>query len=341
MTSTSTPDGRDGPEGASAPARPARRPTMQDVADRVGMSRPLVSIVLRGAPGASEESRRRVLAAAREIGYHPDDSARMLRRRRSRMIGLMFTMRQPFEIDLVDALYAAAAERGYRLALSHIGPGRTQRTAMDELLGQRIEALIATAADGGAGTISDLPGTVPVVLLAGPGAAEGEDAAVLDEVRVENAAGVSTAVRHLVELGHEDIVFVGPTGGPNPTERRAGYETAMTAAGLGDRIRSLESPLDEIGGHAAASALLADPQRPTAVLCANDHCAFGLAETLLRAGLDIPGDVSVVGFDDSAVARLPFLDLTTLRPDPLQMARLAIEAADRRIAEPRRPAEHP
>jgi DNA-binding LacI/PurR family transcriptional regulator len=312
---------------------------MQDVADRVGMSRPLVSIVLRGAPGASEESRRRVLAAAREIGYHPDDSARMLRRRRSHRIGLLFTMRQPFEIELVDALYAAAAERGYRLALSHIGPGRTQRTALDELLGQRIEALVVTAADGGAGTVADLPSTVPVVLLAGPGPAGGEDAAALDEVRAENADGMRAAVEHLVGLGHEDIVFVGPVDGPNSEERRAGYESAMTAAGLAARIRSVESTLDEMGGHAAARTLLAEGLRPTAVLCANDRCAFGLAETLLREGIAIPGDVSVVGFDDSAVARLPFLDLTTVRPDPLQMARLAIDAADRRIGDPRRPAE--
>lgn len=303
---------------------------MQDIADRVGLSRPLVSIVLRGAPGASDESRQRVLTAARELGYHPDESARLLRRRRSRLIGVLFTMRQPFEADLVDALYIEAANRGYRLVISHMGPSRSQKTALDELMRQRIEALVILAAEGGAGTITDLPPSVPVVLLGGP---EAEHDAY-DEVRVENAAGIVLAVEHLADLGHHDIAYIGPHSGPNAHERHDGYRSAMARMGLTDHAMTIRSAFTEEGGHTAALELLSDDVHPTALICANDRCALGVVETLIRAGIKVPGDISVVGFDDSSVARLPFLDLTSVRPDPLRMAALAIEAVEQRVEEP-------
>ena len=300
---------------------------MQDVADRVGLSRPLVSIVLRGVPGASDESRERVLAAAREIGYYPDDSARMLRLRRSRRLGVLFTMRQPFEADLVDALYAEAERRGYTLALSHMGPGRPQRTALDELMGQRIEALIVLAAEDEAGTVTQLPDAIPAVMLGGPRSNGDEH----DDVRVENVEGIALAVSHLTGLGHRDIVYVGPDEGPNAVERLAGYTAAMAEAGLASHIDVVESGYTEVGGSRAAQALLARRVRPTALICANDRCASGVTSMLIRAGVAVPEGMSVVGFDDSSAARLPYLDLTSVRPDPARMAALAIDAAEARI----------
>lgn len=308
---------------------------MQDVADRVGLSRPLVSIVLRGAPGASEESRERVLAAAREIGYYPDDSARMLRLRRSRRLGVLFTMRQPFEADLVDALYAEAGQKGFTLALSHMGPGRPQSTALEELMGQRIEALIVLAAEDDAASMSQLPDSVPVVMLGGP-RASGDGC---DDVRVENAAGTALAVSHLMEQGHQRIAYIGPADGPNAAERLAGYTDAMAAAGLADCIDVFESGYTEVGGSRAAEDLLTRPARPTALVCANDRCAVGVMGTLIRAGVAVPDDMSVVGFDDSSAARFPFLDLTSVRPDPVRMAALAIEVAEARIEHPGSSAE--
>ncbi|MCI9889444.1 LacI family DNA-binding transcriptional regulator [Micrococcales bacterium 31B] len=300
---------------------------MQDVADQVGLSRQLVSIVLRGVAGASDESRERVLTAAREMGYYPDDSARLLRRQRSRQLGVLFTMRQPFEVDLVDALYAESERLGYTLALSHMGPGRSQRTAIDELMRQRIEALIVLAAEHGAETITALPPSVPALLLGGP-RAEGEH----DDVRVDNAAGVRLAVEHLRRLGHERIAFVGGAPEPNAAERLAGF-----AAALGSEADVVTSDYSESGGHAAALAILARDDRPTALVCGNDRCAFGVIETLVRAGVRVPHDISIVGFDDSSLARLPFVDLTSVRPGAEHMAALALEAIDARITGPDAP----
>lgn len=320
----------DSPSGATrARAATRARPTMRDVAERVGMSRQLVSIVLRGAEGASDESRERILAAAREIGYRPDDSARLLRRRRSGQIGVLFTMRQPFEVDLVDALYRQAARMGYSLVLSTMGPGRTQAVALDELMRQRLEALIVLAAEGGAGAIDGLPDDLPIVLLGGLTASGHHD-----DVRVENESGIAQAIDHLVGLGHRRISYVGPESGPNAAARRDGYRASMRAHGLGEHVDVIESAYTEEGGHAAARGLLAREELPTALVCANDRCAFGVLETLIRAGIRVPEDVSVVGFDDSSVARLPFVDLTSVHPDPERMAALAVEAAHRRLDDP-------
>ncbi|MHA3723692.1 LacI family DNA-binding transcriptional regulator [Leucobacter sp. HY1910] len=339
-----------------ASAAPHARPTMRDVAERVGLSRQLVSIVLRGAPGASEASRERILAAARELGYHPDDSARMLRRRRSGQIGVLFTMRQPFEVDLVEALYRRAAERGFALALSTMSASRSQETALAELMRQRIEALIVLDAHEGNEEFIGLPAGIPTLLLGGPASPEPHDS-----VDVENRSGIALAVEHLAALGHERIAYVGPEAGPNAAERLTGYRDAMRSLGFSSRI--VPSAFTEEGGHLAATALLAElrpalPVRsvagptersaaahagraisssqsaPTALICVNDHCAIGALQTLVRAGVRVPEDVSIIGFDDSSAAALPFVQLTSVRPDPDRMAQLAIETVHARLEHP-------
>ena len=319
---------------------------MQDVADRVGLSRQLVSIVLRGVPGASEASRERVMTAARELGYHPDDSARMLRRRRSGQIGVLFTMHQPFEVDLVDALYGAAKGGDYSLALSSMGPTRPFHVALAELMRQRIEALIVL--DTGGDELPDLPTGMPVLLLGGPASLAGASAcadadagavpdaalrADYDTIDVANTAGIELAVRHLTELGHERIAYVGPERGPNAEERSAAYRGAVLAAG--GEPHTIESSHTEAGGAAAATALLerhaSGEPLPTALVCVNDHCAIGALHTLVRAGVSVPGDISVTGFDDSSAAALPFVELTTVRADPARMAQIAIDTVRARL----------
>lgn len=315
---------------------------MRDVAERVGMSRQLVSIVLRGAPGASAASRERILAAAREIGYHPDDSARMLRRRRSGQLGVLFTMRQPFEVDLVDALYRRADELGFTLALGTMGEHRDLDSALASLMRQRIEALIALDAGPGGQTLTGLPAGIPTLLLGGPTSPEAHD-----RVDVENERGIALAVDHLTALGHTSIAYLGSATGANASARLTGYRSAMASHGLAEHV--VASDDTELGGHRAALALLADggvtpgdrtrgrarpAESPTALVCMNDHCAIGALQTLVRAGVRVPEDISVVGFDDSSAAALPYVSLTSVRPDPDSMAQLAVETVRARLAEP-------
>lgn len=302
---------------------------MQDVADKVGMSRQLVSIVLRGLEGPSAASKKKILDAARDLGYYVDESASLLRKRNSGQFGVLFTMRQPFEVDLVEALYRQAEKFDYRIVTSTLGPGRPQDDALAELMRQRIEALIILTAEGGAGTITNLPTGIPIVLLGGPTAAGKHD-----DVRVKNKMGIEQAVNHLVELGHKTISYIGPSTGPNAKERVDGYREAMQKHKLDKHISHLESPFTEEGGHLAAKNLIALKERPTAAVCGNDRCAFGVLETLLREGLKVPKDISIVGFDDSTVSQLPFIELTSVHPDPEKMAELAIRAAVTRIQNP-------
>jgi DNA-binding LacI/PurR family transcriptional regulator len=303
---------------------------MKDLADHVGVSRQLVSLVLRDQPGPSAETRRRVQAAAEELGYHPDASARLLRGRRSFRLGVLFTMHEPFEVDLVEALLVDAAERGYSLVLGPLGPSRPQRSVIADLLGQRIEGLVVLAADSGAATIDGLPARVPAVQLGGPRSLD-----PVDDVRVDSAIGIELLVEHLGGLGHERIAYITGGEGPNAADRRDAYLEALRRRSLTPDV--IESAFTEEGGSAAAEALLAREALPTAIMAANDRTAAGVIATLVRRGVLVPEDVSVVGFDDSSIAALPYVGLTTVRHDPRALAAQALDAVIHRIDEPDAP----
>jgi DNA-binding LacI/PurR family transcriptional regulator len=309
---------------------PPQRPTMKDVADHVGVSRQLVSLVLRDLPGASTSTRRRVRDAAQELGYYPDASARVLRGSRSRQLGAMFTMREPFEVDLVEELMMQAAQRGYALVLGPLTEARRQSRVIPELLGQRIEGLLVLAGDDGGSHIEGLPDRIPVVQLGGP-----RSSGPLDDVRVDDEIGIRLLMEHLAAFGHRDFVYVTGGDGPNAASRRD--SCLQQAERLGVAVEVLEAAFTETAGARAADEILARPALPTAILGANDRCAAGLLATLVRAGVRVPEDVSVVGFDDSSVARLPFTRLTTVRHDPARLAAQALDALLARIEDPDRP----
>ena len=138
-----------------------RRPTLADVAARAGVSTALVSIVMREAPGASAATRERVLAIADELGYRPDIRARLLRRSRSRLLGVVFGVQHAFHGDLVGGLYAAADRVGYELALSAVTPGRDEERAVGSLLQDRCEALVLLGPQAPTAYLADARGPAP------------------------------------------------------------------------------------------------------------------------------------------------------------------------------------
>ncbi|MFF7793034.1 substrate-binding domain-containing protein [Streptomyces sp. NPDC007991] len=311
------------------PAVPdGRRPTLADVAARAGVSTALVSIVMRDAKGASAATRERVLRAARDIGYRPDARARLLRSRRSRLLGVQFGLQQPFHADLVEGIYAAAEPAGYQVALSAVAAGRGERRAVEALLADRCEALVLLGPQAPASRLAELAGQVPVVSVARrlrsplPG---------LEVVRTADDEGARQAVDHLVGLGHRDIAHVDGGRAPGAADRRRGYRAAMNSHGLSGRLRVLAGGLTEEEGAAAARGLLAVRPRPTAVLAFNDRCATGVLDVFLRSGVTVPGDISVVGFDDSHLARLAHIDLTTVGQDIPRLTRLAVGRAVARL----------
>lgn len=300
---------------------PARRPTMADVAAQVGVSRALVSLVFRDQPGASAATRAKVLEAAAELGYRPDSAARVLARSRSRTLGVVITVRNPFHADLVEGIYPVAEDLGYDIVLSATAPARDVHKAIDALLGHRCEGLILLGPDDvGHEYLARLAAGTPVVVIGRrfPGGG-------VDSVHSAEARGVRQAVDHLVQLGHTAIAHIDGGTGAGSAERRRAYRAAMRRHGLAHAIDIVPGDQTEESGAKAAQAWLASPATmPSAVLAGNDRCAFGLLDTVWRAGLEVPGDLSVVGYDDSTLAHLSHIDLTTVHQDPAQQAELAV-----------------
>jgi DNA-binding LacI/PurR family transcriptional regulator len=306
-----------------SPAAPDRRPTLADVAARAGVSTALVSIVMRDAPGASAATRDRVQRAAAEIGYRPDSRARLLRSSRTRLLGVVFGVQQAFHGDLVSGLYTAAEQVGYELALSAVTPARDDRRAVDSLLRDRCEALVLLGPQTPTAALADLAARLPVVVVARP-----VRSSAVDVVRTADDEGLRLAVDHLVALGHRDVVHVDGGRAPGAAERRRGYREAMRSHGLAARV--VDGGPTEDDGAAAARRLLDGPL-PGAVTVFNDRCALGVLDVLRRAGRTVPGEVSVVGYDDSRIARLASVGLTSVAQDVAQLATLAVERALARL----------
>jgi DNA-binding LacI/PurR family transcriptional regulator len=304
---------------------PRRRTTLADVAAHAGVSVPLVSIVMRDVPGASAATRERVRQAAEELGYRPDSRARLLRRTRSRLIGVAFGVQHPFHGDLVSGLYAAADAADYELALSAVTPGRDERHAIASLLQDRCEALILLGPHSPTSYLADLAARMPVIVVAR--AVRHRD---VDVVRTDDAAGLHQAVGHLVDLGHTRIAHIDGGRAPGAAERRRGYREALQRHGLA-ATQILPGGLTEDEGAAAARALLDAAPRPTAVTVFNDRCAIGVLDVLRGAGLCLPRDMSVIGFDDDRLARLSHVALTTVAQDIQQITNLAITRAIARL----------
>lgn len=305
-----------------------QRPRLEDVAARVGVSTASVSLVLRGAPGPSQQTRQRVLAAAAELGYRVDRAASLLARRRRHQLGVLLDVRSPYHAELVEEIQVEADRIGYEVVLSTLTRSHDESRALAALLDFRCEAVLLLGPDASASDLATLAAQVPVVVV-GRQVAE----PTVDVVRPADDVGVAAALDHLISLGHQEIAFVDGGRGAVASTRRRGYRTAMRRAGLTARV--IPGDHTEEGGIRAGRSLVAAPDRPTAVVASNDRCAVGLLDVFLRAGVDVPGSMSVVGYDDSTLARLAHIDLTTVNQDAPAQARHAVAAAVSRLDEDR------
>ena len=306
------------------------RPTMQDIADHVGVSKALVSLVFRNAPGPSAETRKRVLAAADELGYRVNRAAALMTARRSHLIGVMANIRSTFHAELVEDIVAEADRCGYEVVLGAVTPTHAEPAVVETLLSFRCEALILLGPEIGDAAVTELARRVPVVVVG-----RRMSGSTVDVVRTADGRGIGQVVDHLVELGHRRISHLSGGGGTIPADRRAGYVRAMKRHGLSDAIDIVDGDFTERSGMLAAQELLRRRRRPTAVCAANDQSAIGLLDQLLRAGVDVPGDIAVAGYDDSVLARLAHIDLTTVSQEPRQQAERAVRAVVERLDENR------
>jgi DNA-binding LacI/PurR family transcriptional regulator len=316
-----------GEDVAGELGRAGRRVTLADVARRAGVSPALVSIVMREAPGASEQSRKLILAVAEQLGYRPDVRARSLASLKAHTIGVLFGRAGRFHLELIDGLYAAAEERGWDLVLSALTTSRDEKRALASLHDFRFDALIML---GPAVAEPLLAGSVPLVVMGWH-----VDHPDVDIVRTSDEHGMALAVQHLVDLGHRRIAHLQGGDGLVAVARRDAYVKAMRAHRLTKEIRVVRCDgEDQLDGQRAARAMLDDDaELPTAVVAFNDDIAAAAMSVFGQQGIDVPGEVSIIGFDDSVLAHGPVIDLTSVQQIPHEMARLAVDRVIARTAD--------
>lgn len=294
---------------------PSRKtPTIQDVARHASVSAATVSRVLSSPEKVSETTRERVQAAVRDTGYTINQAARSLRLKAARTILMAApNIGNPFYSTILDSVIHEAAERGYSvLVASRIGDD-PNRWLSDYLLSNRADGLLLF--DGSLDTnrlhgLRDDGVALPLVAAYD----EIPDAKV-HSVITDNRLAARRAVRYLIELGHTRIGhIIGPSRNHSTNERFIGFSEAMGEAGLPVRDEWLfPGTYNMESGTAAAEHMLAADSLPTAVFSGNDEMALGLIHRMRGAGIDCPRDLSVIGFDDIAVARFFDPPLTTMR----------------------------
>ena len=313
------------------------KPTITDVARRAGVSKSLVSLVMRGADHVSPERRQAVNKAAAELGYRPNAMARSLVQRRTHLVGVMVSdLHNPFFADVVAGIQEQAARTGYKVLVNSGNRAAAREAdAMETLMQLRADGIILGSPVLDDEVIGRASREVPIVLVG----REAHGPAV-DSVTNDDRAGAEVAVEHCVSLGHRRIAHIDGGHGAGAPARRHGYEAAMKRLGLGDLVSVVSGTYTEEGGHTGCLLLLAQKPRPTAIFAANDLAAIGALNAIEESGLKVPDDVSLVGYDNTSLAALRHISLTTIHQPRLEMGQLALstllERIDQDREEPRR-----
>ncbi len=316
--------------------------TIYRVAEHAAVSIASVSRVVHGQPGVSAETRRRIQASMRELGYVPNDAAQGLAGRRHGVVGLVFAdLDDPSEEaghesllysdEIIRGAERAARAHGHSVLLvaTH---AEGSRDRLISLVG-KMDALVILAGSVPTADIRLLSRLVPVALLA----AERRVGAV-DQVRADNAAGMRAVVDHLISgHGFGDLAFIGgPEASPDAKARFRGYQAARLGAGLAPAPRpDVTEDFTERGGRQALRRLLSRRAHPPrAIVASNDQMAVGAIGALTAKGLRVPDDVAVTGFDDIQLARLLTPGLTTVHQPMRQLGQECVHALLARIGNP-------
>jgi DNA-binding LacI/PurR family transcriptional regulator len=313
-------------------------PTINDVARQAGVSKGLVSFVMNDRPGVAPATRARILQVADELGWRPNLNARTLSTRTTYALGLV--LRREPHIVAADPFYPAfmagvesvLAAEGRVLVLSVVPDAETEeRTYRTFLADRRVDGVFLTDLRHGDARLSLLEELgLPAVLVG-----HLDEPVALPSVNLDDTQGVAAAVRHLADLGHQRIAHVaGDRRFLHARRRQAAFAAAMTAAGL-DPAMVMDTDFTMRGGAAATRVLLGRAERPTAIVYANDPMAIAGLGVLQQRRIDVPGEVSIVGFDGTELARHVHPALTTIESDPEQWGAAAARTLLRLVADGR------
>jgi DNA-binding LacI/PurR family transcriptional regulator len=285
-------------------------------------------MVTRGENGVSTEKRAAILDAIEELNYRPNVMARSLVEQRTRLLGVMVSdLRNPFFGGVVSGIQTRAAELGYRV-LFNTGDrlSELEEVAVESLLELGVDGLVLASPRVDNEFIADAGRTVPVVVLN-----RHMDDDWCDSVTNDNFAGARLAVEHCVGFGHRDIAFITGGDSADARSRGEGYVHAMRQCDLVDHIVIAEGAHTESGGYRGAQEIIRLERFPTAIFASNDLCAIGAMNALEEAGLHIPLDISLVGYDNTSLAALRHIALTSVDQPGSEMGRSAIERLSERI----------
>jgi len=311
------------------------KPTMDDVARRAGVSRALVSLVMRDSDKVSDRSRAAVLDAASQLGYRPNLNARNLASKRTRTIGVVINdLHNPYFAGVIDGLKSAADDHGYRLLLNSafLNDG-DERGALEAFVDFGVDGVVLTGARIPSAAIEHVARSIPLVVASRPMTSE-----LVDTVNNDDRLGARLVVEHLVTLGHRHIVHIDGGRGAGASQRCDGYRKAMKSAGLEPRVH--RAAFTEQSGAAATREVLASDRPVTAIFAGNDMSALGALDALDDARRRVPDDISLVGYDNTFVAALRHISLTTVDQGRDEIGRLAVEMLIERLEHGRSEARH-
>ena len=304
------------------------RPSIKDIAEKAGVAPSTVSRALAGSTRVSAATRQRIKAIADEMDYTPSAAARSLVTGTSQTLGIIVPgLSDPYIAAVMEGIESASTAAGYQHVIASTGgdPEREIR-AVRMLVGHNPEGLIILSSRAGNAYIDILPTLdTPVVFV---NSAQIGDSVL--SIATDNEHGGWLATRHLLDLGHTRIAYLGgPSRGRSQQARAAGYRRAIQEAGVSFDSELLFSGDGSINaGQEALKHILSQPEsvRPTALICYNDLCALGLLAQAHEHGLNIPESLSVVGFDDIPIAAISAPPLTTIEQRTSELGQLAADS---------------
>ncbi|MEO5780935.1 MULTISPECIES: LacI family DNA-binding transcriptional regulator [Arthrobacter] len=300
---------------------------------QAGVSKSLVSLVLNDSPLVRPDKREAVLTAIEALDYRPNTAARALVQVRTRAVGVILDdLRNPWFLESLRGVNEVLAENGLHMLLGEQRLGKAGgQSIVSTFLDRNVDGLILAGSMPQTADLEDAARKVPTVVLSSrnfslPG---------VDVVANDDEAGGRMAVEHLIALGHRRIAHVAGDSGRVARLREEGYRSTMRAHGL--RPAVTRSGNTEEQGHASGMRLLRQADRPTAVFAVNDLAAVGVLDAAFELGLSIPGQLSVVGYDNSFLAGIGHINLTSVDAAGFGTGVAAGEALVRRIASPEAP----
>jgi LacI family transcriptional regulator len=295
--------------------------TIRDVARVAGVSTATVSRIYNGSSSVTKETRERVLAVAAWMDYWPNSAARSLTTSRTHTLGVLLPdLYGEFYSEIIRGIDRAARLEQFQILVSSSHADGAALVSVARSLRGRVDGLIVMAPDeGSAAAIAQISKKFPIVLIN-----PRFDGNPCSTISIANFEGACQMVRHLLALGHRRIAMVrGPSGNVDAEERLRGYRQALSDGG-GEPAWEIEGDFTESSGYRCAGEILGHAARPTAVFAANDYMAAGLLSALAEAGVAVPREMAVAGFDDIAVARYLRPSLTTVRVNAYELGECAV-----------------